>query len=200
MTSRVVALPCATATLDRATTRRAAAGTTRILLFFIHGLLPTIDVFERSFFGLIQPSVEGRCGPLLRPGDREVSIGIPLLRQSSVSCSLTKHASRFQRERRPYARNKTGQATISLSRFRDLLPSRPGRPAPQRASGLIASELQFNIHPWRRPARWPNRPHWKCATGLRWWSIASSSTARSSGISWKRSSGGGRRDPEPGCY
>jgi len=32
------------------------------------------------------------------------------------------------------------------------------------------------------------------------WSTASSSAARSSGIDWKRSSGGERRDPEPGCY
>ena len=36
--------------------------------------------------------------------------------------------------------SETGQASTSLSRFRDLLPSRHGRPARHRASGIMASE------------------------------------------------------------
>src|SRR5689334_16387055 len=42
-------------------------------------------------------------------------------------------------------KKKAGQASISLSRFRDLLPSRHGRPAQNRASGFIASEVHPNI-------------------------------------------------------
>jgi len=41
---------------------------------------------------------------------------------------------------------KTGQASSSLSRFRDLLPSRHGRPA-LRASRFMASELTFQSSP-----------------------------------------------------
>src|SRR5216117_4452527 len=37
---------------------------------------------------------------------------------------------------------KTGQASVSLSRFRDSLPSRHRRSAPHRAPGFIASELR----------------------------------------------------------
>src|SRR5882724_9848175 len=45
------------------------------------------------------------------------------------------------------SKKKAGQASVSLSRFRDLLPSRHGRPARQRAPGFIASELSSNNAP-----------------------------------------------------
>src|SRR5882762_10807561 len=44
------------------------------------------------------------------------------------------------------ANKKTGQASCSLSRFRDLLPSRHGRPN-EDASGINASE-GFQYAPW----------------------------------------------------
>src|SRR5438128_4466497 len=45
MTSSAVAFSCPTAILDKATTRKANARRTRILLFFIRVLLPTIGAF-----------------------------------------------------------------------------------------------------------------------------------------------------------
>src|SRR2546429_3502767 len=42
-------------------------------------------------------------------------------------------------------KEKTGRACVLLSRCRDLLPSRHGRPARHRASGFTASELPPNI-------------------------------------------------------
>ena len=50
-------------------------------------------------------------------------------------------------------KKKTGQASSTLSRFRDSLPSRHRRCARQRASGFIASEFSSNLHPMGRVAR-----------------------------------------------
>jgi len=50
-------------------------------------------------------------------------------------------------------KKKTGQASSTLSRFRDSLPSRHRRCARQRASGFIASELSSNLHPVGQVAR-----------------------------------------------
>jgi len=60
-------------------------------------------------------------------------------------CPLPPHASPLERESPnllavapPPPKKKTGQASSSLSRFRDSLPPRHGRPARQRASGIMA--------------------------------------------------------------
>jgi hypothetical protein len=44
------------------------------------------------------------------------------------------------------AMKKPAERVPPLSRFRDLLPSRHGRAARQRASGFIAPESSFNLH------------------------------------------------------
>ena len=49
--------------------------------------------------------------------------------------------------------HKNRQASPPLSRFRDLLPPRLGRPARRLASGFIASELRFNMERSPRGAR-----------------------------------------------
>jgi hypothetical protein len=48
---------------------------------------------------------------------------------------------------------KNRRASPSLSRFRDLLPSRHRRPYQQLASGFIASEVRFNMERNVRGAR-----------------------------------------------
>src|SRR5881409_2715516 len=53
----------------------------------------------------------------------------------------------------PETAKKTGQASLSLSRSRDLLPSRHGDPHDSAPRGFTASELLSNMGSGRRAAR-----------------------------------------------